>query len=59
MKFMLTSDSVGSFSEYATIERWFFVGSIYAEGEDYRNNSESENKTDGNHDDGLIYFQLI
>lgn len=58
MKLMLTSHSVRPFSEYATIERWFFVGSIYAEGEDYHNNSESECKTDGNHDDGLIYFQL-
>lgn len=56
---MLTSHSVGPFSKYATIKRWFFVGSIYAEGEDYRNNSESESKTDGHHDDGLIYFQLI
>lgn len=59
MKLILTGDGVGSFPEYATIERWFFVGSIYAEDEDYRNNSESESKTDGNHDDGLIYFQLI
>lgn len=54
---MLTSHSIGSFSEYTAIEGWFFVGSIYAE--DYHNNSECKSKTDGNHADDLICFQLI
>lgn len=54
----LTSYSVRSFAEYATVKGWFFEGSICADDKGYHDNSESQDKTNGNHVGALIYFCL-
>lgn len=53
-----TSYSVGPFAKYAAIEGWFSIGSIYAEGEDDYNNSESDSETNGNHVGELVGCRL-
>lgn len=53
-EFKLTSYSVGSFTEYATVERWIGLVGIYAEGKNYyHDNSKNESKTNGNHVDDV------
>lgn len=56
--FCITSHSVGSFAEYATVEGWFSKGSIYAEGENNHDDGKSEGETSRDHIDVLIYLQL-
>lgn len=57
-KTVFTSHSIGSFAEYATVKGWFFVASICADDEGYHDNSDSQDKANGNHVGAVIYFRL-
>lgn len=56
-----TSDSVGSFAKYATVERWFSVGSVHGGSEDEKNGNDCENEADRHHFDdfGLLFKKHI